>query len=159
MRLGRYDDAVMAFRKSLALNGETAGRDSDLGEALVAAANGVVTDEAKQMFQRAVALDAQDSKARYFLGLADEQDGNRDAAAAKWRALSHGRTADAPWVGFRARGADARHRPTGVAGAGPGRPRQIAAVRKTCPQAQREAMIRGMVTKACRPTARGWKRR
>ena len=47
MRLGRFDDAVAAWRKALALNGETAARDSDLGEALVAAANGIVTDEAK----------------------------------------------------------------------------------------------------------------
>ena len=38
MRLGRYDDAVEASRKSLALNGETATREADLGEALAAAA-------------------------------------------------------------------------------------------------------------------------
>ena len=36
IRLGRFDDAVAARRKSLALNGETAQRDSALGEALVA---------------------------------------------------------------------------------------------------------------------------
>ena len=53
----------------------------------MAAANGVVTDEAKQAFQRAVAGDPHDAKAGYYLGLADEQDGNPAAAAAKWRAL------------------------------------------------------------------------
>ena len=52
-------------------------------------------------------------KARYFLGLADEQDGNRDAAAAKWRALLEDAPPDAPWVEFRARGAGARHRRAG----------------------------------------------
>src|SRR5580700_2736286 len=51
MRLGRFDDAVVAFRKSLALNGETAGRFTVLGEALVGAANGVVTDEGKKNFE------------------------------------------------------------------------------------------------------------
>ena len=51
LRLGRFDDAVTARRKALALNGETATRDADLGEALVAAANGVVTDEAKHDFE------------------------------------------------------------------------------------------------------------
>src|SRR5580700_10601331 len=69
LRLGRFDDAVAARRKSLALSGETATRDADLGEALVAAANGVVTDEAKQQFDKAVAHDPHDAKARYFLGL------------------------------------------------------------------------------------------
>ena len=64
LRLGRFDDAVMARRKAIALNGDTAARESDLGEALVAAANGVVTDEAKQAFQHAVAGDPQDAESR-----------------------------------------------------------------------------------------------
>lgn len=144
MRLGRYDDAVNALRKSLALNGETADRDADLGEALVAAANGVVTDEAKQLFARAVARDAQDAKARYFLGLADEQDGDRAAAAAKWRALLQGAPANAPWAGF-VREALARVTGEPAADAGP-TPQQMASA-QDMPAAQRTAMIRGMVQK------------
>ena len=100
LRLGRFDDAVMARRKALTLNGETATRDADLGEALVAAANGVVTDEAKHVFDTAVTRDPHEAKARYFLGLADEQDGNRTAAAARWRAMLAEAPAGAPWVGF-----------------------------------------------------------
>ncbi len=100
LRLGRFDDAVMARRKSLALNGESGARYADLGEALTAAANGVVTDEAKQAFTSAVARDPSESKARYFLGLADEQDGNREGAAARWRAMLQDAPAGAPWVGF-----------------------------------------------------------
>jgi cytochrome c-type biogenesis protein CcmH len=144
MRLGRYDDAVQAFRKSLALNGETATRDSDLGEALAAAANGVVTDEAKQMFQRAVAHDAHDPKARYFLGLADEQDGNKEAAATKWRALLQDAPPDAPWAGF-VRAALARVTGKTVPEAGPSAQQMAAA--ENMPEAQREQMIRGMVQK------------
>ncbi len=144
MRLGRYDDAVAAFRKSLALNGETAARDSDLGEALVAAANGVVTHEAKQMFERAVARDDHDPKARYFLGLADEQDGNRDAAATKWRALLAEAPADAPWAGF-VRAALARV--SGQPVTGPGSTPQQMAAAEDLPEAKRETMIRGMVQK------------
>lgn len=142
MRLGRYDDAVAAFRKSLALNGETATRDSDLGEALVAAANGVVTDEAKQSFQHAVARDAHDPKARYFLGLADEQDGNRDAAAATWRALLQDAPADAPWAGF-VRAALARVTGQPAAGAKPAS--QDMAAAQNLSEAQRDEMVRGMV--------------
>jgi len=100
LRLGRFDDAVMARRKALALNGETGTRDADLGEALVAAANGVVTDEAKHVFETAVTRDPHEAKARYFLGLADEQDGNRTGAAARWRAMLDEAPAGAPWVGF-----------------------------------------------------------
>src|ERR1700685_2496881 len=62
LRLGRFDDAVMARRKVLAFKGETATRDADLGEALVAAANGVVTDEAKHGFETAVARDPHEAK-------------------------------------------------------------------------------------------------
>lgn len=100
LRLGRFDDAVMARRKSLALNGESGARFADLGEALTAAANGIVTDDAKQAFTSAVAHDPSESKARYFLGLADEQDGNRESAAARWRAMLQDAPAGAPWVGF-----------------------------------------------------------
>ena len=131
MRLGRYDDAVTALRKSLALNGETATRDSDLGEALAAAANGVVTDEAKQLFARAVARDAHDPKAGYFLGLADEQDGNREAAAAKWRAMLEDAPANAPWVGFVRQ---ALARVTGVPSRARVRPHSRWRRRKTCPR-------------------------
>ena len=58
MRVGRYDDAVRAFRNVLRLNGSNAAHEADLGEALVFAANGVVTDEAKKQFDRALALDS-----------------------------------------------------------------------------------------------------
>lgn len=144
MRLGRYDDAAAALRKSLALNGETATRDSDLGEALVAAANGVVTDEAKKQFERAVARDAREPKASYFLGLADEQDGNRDAAAAKWRALLKDAPADAPWLGF-VRQSLARVTGEPVPAAGP--TAQDMAAAGNMPATQRDAMVRGMVEK------------
>jgi len=86
-RLGRFEDAVKARRNALRLNGETAEREAALGEAMVFAANGVVTTEAKATFEKAVALDAGEVQARYFLGLAAEQDGNRAQAAATWRAL------------------------------------------------------------------------
>src|SRR5215213_11154784 len=68
-RLGRYDEAVRAYRNAITYNGEDPARRADLGEALAAAAGGVVTAEAKAEFERAVALNADDVKASYFLGL------------------------------------------------------------------------------------------
>jgi cytochrome c-type biogenesis protein CcmH len=145
LRLGRFDDAVIARRKSLALNGETATRDADLGEALVAAANGVVTDEAKKQFANAVARDPQQPKAQYFLGLADEQDGNRDAAAKRWRDMLAQAPPNAPWIGFIR---TALGRVTGEPvpeAAGPA-DEDVAAAQNMSDE-QRQAMIRGMVAR------------
>jgi cytochrome c-type biogenesis protein CcmH len=96
-RLGRYDEAVQAYRNSITYTGESAERRADLGEALAAAANGVVTSEAKAEFERAVALNADEIKASYFLGVAAEQDGRTNEAVSIWRAMLAKAPADAPW--------------------------------------------------------------
>jgi cytochrome c-type biogenesis protein CcmH len=96
-RLGRFDEAVGAYRNAITYAGDNAARRSDLGEALAGAAGGVVTSEAKTEFDRAVALDANDVKARYFLGLAAEQDGRGNDAASIWRTMLEQAPADAPW--------------------------------------------------------------
>ncbi len=96
-RLGRYDEAIRAFRNSITYNGDSAERRSDLGEALIGSAGGVVTTEAKAEFERAVAQNAVDPKANYFLGLAAEQDGRQADAASIWRAMLEKAPAEAPW--------------------------------------------------------------
>jgi cytochrome c-type biogenesis protein CcmH len=96
-RLGRYDDAVRAFRNVISYAGDSADRRSDLGEVLAGAAGGVVTAEAKAEFERAVAMNADEPKANYFLGLAAEQDGRQADAAATWRGMLAKAPADAPW--------------------------------------------------------------
>src|SRR6202047_3659944 len=95
-RLGRFDDAITAFRNSITYNGDSAERRADLGEALIAAAGGVVTSEAKAEFERAIAQNADDVKASYFLGLAAEQDGRSVEAASIWRAMLAKAPANAP---------------------------------------------------------------
>jgi cytochrome c-type biogenesis protein CcmH len=149
VRLGRYDDAVKARRHALRLNGDTAEREAALGEALVFAANGVVTAEAKKVFEKAGALDAKNVQARYFLGLAAEQDGDRAQAAAIWRALIDAAAPDAPWLDFvrnalaRVGGAAAASAPGGGAAAGPSE-EQVAASSELNPE-QRKLMIQSMV--------------
>ncbi len=96
-RLGRLDDAVRAFRNSITYSGDSAPRRADLGEALVGAAGGVVTAEAKAEFEHAVALNAEETKANYFLGLAAEQDGRAGEAASIWRTMLEKAPANAPW--------------------------------------------------------------
>jgi len=96
-RLGRYDDAVRAYRNSITYNGDSAERRADLGEAFAAAAGGVVTSEAKAEFERAIALNADEVKASYFLGVAAEQDGRTAEAKSIWRAMLARAPTDAPW--------------------------------------------------------------
>lgn len=149
LQLGRFDDAVKARRNALRLNGTTAERETALGEALVFAANGVVTAEAKTAFERAVALDANGVQARYFLGLAAEQDGNRTQAAATWRALIEAAPPDAPWIDLLRRAlarVDRAGAPGGSSGGVSSGPsdEQVAASSELAPE-QRQAMIQGMV--------------
>jgi cytochrome c-type biogenesis protein CcmH len=142
LRLGRFADAVVAQKKAITLNGDSPAREADLGEALVAAANGVVTDEAKLAFQRAATGDPHNAKAGYFLGLADEQDGDRDAAAQKWRALLADAPADAPWRDFVSA---ALGRVTAEPGGPAGPSAADVAAAENMPDREHAEMIRGMV--------------
>jgi cytochrome c-type biogenesis protein CcmH len=149
LRLGRVDEAVKARRNALKLNGATADRESALGEALVFAANGVVTAEAKAAFERAIALDANGVQARYFLGLAAEQDGDRAQAAATWRSLIAAAPSDAPWLDL-LRGALARVEPGAASGGAVGGSSVDASDDQAGVQLspeQRKAMIEGMVNR------------
>jgi cytochrome c-type biogenesis protein CcmH len=141
-RLGRFDDAVRAYRSSITYNGESAERRADLGEAIAAAANGVVTAEAKTEFERAQALNADDPKANYFLGLAAEQDGRKDDAANIWRALLAKAPADAPW---RPLVQTSLARVGGGGATMPALSDETIAASKDMNAGDRNAMVRGMV--------------
>jgi cytochrome c-type biogenesis protein CcmH len=148
LRLGRFDDAVKARRNALKLNGATAERESALGEALVFAANGVVTAEAKAAFEQAIALDANGVQARYFLGLAAEQDGDRTQAAATWRALIAAAPPDAPWLDLlRSALARVERGAGGVAAGGSSTDASDDQAAVQLGPDQRKAMIEGMVNR------------
>src|SRR6202166_4547523 len=139
-RLGRYDEAIRAYRSSITYTGDSAERRADLGEAITGAAGGVVTAEAKAEFGRAIALNADATKANYFLGLAAEQDGLSSEAASIWRAMLAKAPPDAPWRPL-VRAALAR-----VGGSGaPALPDDAVAAAKQMNGTDRDAMIHGMV--------------
>jgi len=145
LKLGRVEDAVKARQNALRLLGATAEREVNYGEALAAAANGIVTADAKAAFERALVRNAGEVKARFYLGLAAEQDGRREEAARIWRELVAGAPAGAPWVGF-VREALARVGGGDVAGArGPSNEDVAAASEMT--EEQRGEMIRTMVAR------------
>ena len=97
MRFERYADAAHAYAEALRLLGENPSRRAAYGEALVAAAGGVVTDEARQAFDRALTDQPGQPQARYYLALATEQDGKKASAIRDYQALLADSPPDAPW--------------------------------------------------------------
>ena len=142
MQLSRYSDAVRAWRNALQLLGESAERDANLGESLTAEANGVVTAEAKAAFVRAADLDSTLVTARYYLGLAAEQDGDRAKAAKIWRDLIVEAPAGAEWVPEVRK---ALARVDGSSGVPPAAAEGSIAAAPNAPNEQQSAMIKGMV--------------
>lgn len=85
---GNAPEAVKAYAKAIALRDDDAQYRSAYGEALVGAANGTVTPEAKAAFDAALAIDPGDERARYFTGLALRQGGDARAAYDTWLTLT-----------------------------------------------------------------------
>jgi cytochrome c-type biogenesis protein CcmH len=152
MRLGRFDDSVTAWRNVIRLNGSSASREADLGEALVFAANGVVTPEAKSQFDHAFELDPEDVMARFYRGMAADQAGRRAEADAIWRDLLAKAPPGAPYVEM-IRQAMARTAPAGAApvasaaGGAPGPRAAETADAAKLPADHQDSMIIGMVAR------------
>ena len=139
LRMGRAGDAVNAARAALRLLGETPARHALYGEALVAAANGVVTPDAKQSFEAAAAKDPLAAEPRFFLGLAAEQEGDKARARDIWSRLVAEAPQAVPW-------AQALRERLAALGAGPATTQGgLAAKIEALPEAGRKNAIRGMV--------------
>ncbi|MCO5071797.1 MAG: tetratricopeptide repeat protein, partial [Rhizobiaceae bacterium] len=138
LRLGRFDQAAAAYRSIIRLGGSTPDAQAGLGEALVGAGDGLVTEEARKAFEAALEQDPGSIRARFFLAIAAEQDGAREDAAKRWRALLED-PAD-PDGGWRE---VARNRLAALGAPGPDADAVRAA--EDMSAADRDAMIRGMV--------------
>jgi cytochrome c-type biogenesis protein CcmH len=139
LRMGRAGEAVNAARTALRLLGETPARQTLYGEALVAAASGVVTPEAEQSFEAAKAKDPSAAEPRFFLGLAAEQQGDKTRARDIWGTLAAEAPHDAPW-------AQALRERLAALGAGTEATQDgLAAKIEALPEAGRMNAIRGMV--------------
>ena len=115
-RLGRYGEAVTAYRNAIRLDGESGVRQSGLGEALAAAAGGLVTAEAQAAFSRALELEPGQPKANFFLASALAQEGKVAEALSAWQAMMITLPADSPWrdvVAQAVQGANSRLAATG----------------------------------------------
>ena len=99
VRLGRYDQAIVAFDNIVRLVGSNAQTEGDLGEVILRANDGLVTADARAAFTRALADDPRDIRARFYLALGDAQAGNRDEAVAALNALLAEAPPGAGWTG------------------------------------------------------------
>jgi cytochrome c-type biogenesis protein CcmH len=100
LNLGRGDDAVTAYANALRLLGETSDRLEAYGRALVFAAGNQVTPKAVEAFKAALAKDPGLAEARFFLGVAAEQGGDKTAAVDIWSKLLADAPPGAEWVAF-----------------------------------------------------------
>ncbi|KKX28041.1 c-type cytochrome biogenesis protein CcmI [Rhizobium sp. LC145] len=144
MRLG---DAELAYRNAIRLMGASPARLAGLGETLVAASDGVVTEDARVSFEEALRLQPDTPNARFYIALALEQSGKRDEARTAFEALAKDSPADAPWMELVsehiARNGGTVPPPTSSAPAGPTQEEMRAAQQMS--ESDRRDMIRGMV--------------
>ena len=94
---GKFADAVPAYKSAVDNGADSAAVRSAYGEAQVMAASGQVTETALAAFQAALKKDAAEPRARYYLALADAQNGKLHEALDQWIKLENESVADAPW--------------------------------------------------------------
>ncbi|PVE25562.1 c-type cytochrome biogenesis protein CcmI [Microvirga sp. KLBC 81] len=98
IRMGRIDDAVKAYGSAVRYLGPSADRLANYGEVMVLAKDGLVSSEAQKVFEQAVQLDKTSPKARYYLAVAAEQDGQIEKAKQAYGELLSSSPEGAPWV-------------------------------------------------------------
>jgi cytochrome c-type biogenesis protein CcmH len=150
VRMSRFSDAANAYRTAIRLGGSNAAREAGLGEALAAEQGGMISADAAAAFEKALAIDPKDAKARFFLATAQAQNGRADEAATSWHAMLDDLPADSPWRGaveqaLAALAESSKAPPASATPPGPTRD-QVAAA-NSMSAGDRAAMIEGMVAR------------
>lgn len=96
--LGRFEDAVEAYRRAAELSGYRSDISGDWGEAQVLAAGGTVTAAARQAFEAGLGDPETAPRSRYYLGLALMQQGDAPGALQAWVDLQADSPIDAEWL-------------------------------------------------------------
>lgn len=155
---GRAQQAIEPYKRALQLLPNEALVHSGYAEALTGVAGGKVTPEAKAEFDKALALDPKDPRARFFSGVWLAQNGKGKEALDLWIDLANSGPAGAPWQGDVQRsikeeagkqGVDVSSRlkvkPAALDGTVPPPPAAQAAAVSQLPPAEQQASIESMV--------------
>ncbi|MCZ8370020.1 MAG: tetratricopeptide repeat protein [Porphyrobacter sp.] len=95
---GQYSEAATAYRRALEIAPDEAVLWSALGETLVLASQrDPLPADALAAFEKAVSLDPQDPRARYFLAAKKDLDKDHEGAIAAWLDLLADSPQGAPW--------------------------------------------------------------
>jgi cytochrome c-type biogenesis protein CcmH len=143
-RMGRFDDAAMAWRRVAAGEGDMPEVQENLGEMQVAANDGIVDAEAAAAFEAAIAADPTRVKARFYRALSHAQAGRRQEALADYDEIIRLSPPDAPWLDT-VRADRAAVLGEAPAGEQPGPDAAAVAAAGDMSEADRSAMIGGMV--------------
>jgi cytochrome c-type biogenesis protein CcmH len=98
LRQGRPEDAARAFAAAIRNGEDGAEMRAGLGEAQILTAGGVVTAEARETLAEALKREPGNPRARFFLAIAREQDGDSRGAVAAFESLLKDAPPGAPWV-------------------------------------------------------------
>lgn len=148
--LGRFEDSVNAWRNASRLEPQNVEYKSELAEAIIAAGQGVVSEEARAILAEILAARPGDPKSRFYLAIALGQQGDLAAAETAWRELIADAPADAPWRNVAAAQLNgilekAGKPPEQLAAANPGPSQEDVAAASQMSDEDRQAMIEGMV--------------
>ncbi len=172
--IGRFSEANEAYAKAIELSPNDAEIRGAQVEALVRSADGVVTTDARNAIEDTLKIDPKNARARFFRGLAKEQDGDKTSALTDWLEVLRDADPSESWVPDLKNRISALERDLGMAAARPtgpnpataggsletsrmpGGPLMAPAIEKgpgpqdvraaeTMAPADRSAMIRGMV--------------
>ncbi len=97
MRLARYPEAAHAFDRALRLLGESPRRLAGKAEALMLSDEGKVSAEARAALTRVLQLEPANTRARFWLAFANEQDGRFAEAVDAYEKLLADLPADVGW--------------------------------------------------------------
>ena len=95
---GQFAEAAAAYRRAVAIAPETAVLWSALGESLVMGSErDPLPPEALAAFEKALTLDPQDPRSRYFMAVKKDLDQDHEGAIAAWLDLLADSPQGAPW--------------------------------------------------------------
>lgn len=145
----RYQESAEAYARAVALDPADTDMRSAQAEAVVQAAGGRVTLEALREFESVLKLNPPEHRSRFYVALAREQAGELSLALDQWQDLLKDAPTDAGWrVGVTSH-IDDLHVRTGRGTASAPIGSQVGAtesqVIQALPEADKQAMIRGMV--------------